>query len=232
VTGLLLVDDDLSLSRVTRTALEKEGYAVRHAAGPEEAMVELRRELPALILLDVRMPGMSGFDLCRRIRETPAWAGIPVVFLTSKDQEADKILGLELGGDDYMTKPFSVGELLARVRAVLRRRKRGEDGPDERLTAGPLSLDTASRLVQVDGATLDLPPKEFGLLKAFLSKKGRVLSRRALMEIVWGQDYVETTRTVDTHVKRLRKNLGPYAACIETVEGAGYRWRDPGAAEK
>jgi DNA-binding response OmpR family regulator len=226
-TKVLLVDDDLALSRVTRVALEKEGYAVRHAPGAEEAMAELRRDVPDVILLDVRMPGMNGFDLCRRVREEPDWAGVPVVFLTSKGQESDKILGLELGGDDYVTKPFSVGELLARVRAVLRRRRR-ETGPaEEVLSSGAVRLDLAGQIVQVDGRRLDLPPKEYGLLRMFLLKKGRVLTRQALMETVWGQDYMESTRTVDTHVKRLRAHLGKAGGLIETVEGSGYRWRDP-----
>jgi DNA-binding response OmpR family regulator len=226
MTRILIVDDDLTLTRVTRTALEKEGHSVRHAPGAEEAMVELRRETPELVLLDVRMPGQSGFDFCRALRASPEWGTVPVIFLTSKDQEADKILGLELGGDDYITKPFSVGELLARIRAVLRRRG-GDAAPETVLRGGPLTLDDAGHHVTIDGRSLDLPPKEFGLLKTLLQKNGRVLTRRALMETVWGQDYLDTTRTVDTHVKRLRAHLGPLGRCVETVEGLGYRWREP-----
>jgi DNA-binding response OmpR family regulator len=223
-TSVLVVEDDSSLQRTIRQTLEGEGYVVRLASSAEDALLELRKAVPDLAVLDVRLPGMNGFDLCRKIRATPEWKALPVIFLTSKGEESSRILGLELGGDDYIVKPFSLMELAARVKAVLRR-GRGDE-KEEVLQEGSLTLNAGERTVTVDGKTVRLRAKEFNLLRALVQRKGRFLSRSVLMDVVWGQDYSATTRTVDSHVYRLRKHLGSLGGCIQSVEKLGYKWEE------
>lgn len=225
MTDLLLVDDDSSLQRMLKNLLEKEGYSVRTAGDGEAGLAELRIKVPALAVLDVRMPGMSGFDLCRKMKADPALAEVPVIFLTSKGDEVNKVLGLEMGGEDYVVKPFSAAELLARIKVALRRA--GGAVSAEVLMAGPLSVNTGERMALLNGKPLTLTPREFDLLAYFLSKKRRALSRALITEDVWKQDYTGSTRTVDTHVQRLRSRLGPLKTCLQTVENLGYRWIDP-----
>jgi DNA-binding response OmpR family regulator len=188
-------------------------------------MAELRRKPPDLLVLDVRMPGMSGFDLCRKLKADPAFAELPVIFLTSKGEEVSRVVGLEIGAEDYVVKPFSPAELLARIKVALRRRKGGAAA--EILTSGALTVNTGERMAVLNGKTLVLTPREFDLLAYFLAKKRRALSRALITEDVWKQDYSGSTRTVDTHVQRLRARLGPLKACLQTVENLGYRWVDP-----
>jgi DNA-binding response OmpR family regulator len=221
---LLIVDDDSAIRQTVGRLMENEGYRAVQASDAEEALVILRKEKPDLMILDVRMPGLDGFELCRKLRLDPAWKSLPVIFLTSKEEETSKVLGLELGGDDYITKPFGSLELLARVKTALRRRNK--DDAEELLEGGALKIDLLRRQVTLSKKRLELPGKEFDLLCALLRRKGRVLSRRHLMESVWGADDELSTRTVDTHVYRLRRHLGPHGACVKSVENLGYKWVD------
>jgi two-component system, OmpR family, phosphate regulon response regulator PhoB len=223
MTEILVVDDDFAIQRMVRMTLEKEGYAVRSADNAEAALVELGKKAPDLMVLDVRMPGMSGFDLCRKLREDAAFKRLPIIFLTSKGEEPHRVTGLEIGGDDYIIKPFSAPEFLARIKTVLRRA--GADPlSSETLRSGPLTVDIAERRATVDGRTLRLTTKEFDLLGLFLRKKRRVLGRALITEEVWGKEFTGATRTVDTHISVLRRKLGPLGTCLQTVENAGYRW--------
>lgn len=223
---ILVTDDDMALQRMVRHVLEKEGHAVRVADSAEAALVEMRRKVPDLLILDVRMPGMSGFDLCRKIRGEKEFGALPVVFLTSKSDVVNRVTGLEIGGDDYVVKPFSAPELLARVKAVTRRLK-PETAGEEVLHAGPLTVDAGGRTAELEGRVLSLTPKEFDLLHLFVSKKKKALTRAYLMERIWGREHTATSRTIDTHVKKIRRELGPLKDCLQTVERTGYRWTDP-----
>jgi two-component system alkaline phosphatase synthesis response regulator PhoP len=211
---------------MVRLVLEKEGHTVRSADSAETALVELRKKTPDLILLDVRMPGMNGFDLCRKLRGDETFKNLPVIFLTSKGEEPNRVLGLEIGGDDYIVKPFSAPELLARIKTVFRRMGK-PDASCERLTAGPLEADVGEKLAHLNGKLLVLTAKEFDLLCLFLRKKRRALGRALITEEVWQKEYTATSRTLDTHVNSLRRKLGPLGTCIQTVENTGYRWMDP-----
>jgi DNA-binding response OmpR family regulator len=225
MSRILVVDDEPSLQKTVRRILEDAGHAVRQASDAEEGLAELRRETPDLLLLDVRLPGKDGFDLCKQLRNTPEWKDLAVIFLTSRDEEAHRVLGLELGGDDYMAKPFSAPELLARVKAVMRRRKPPAVAEEnESISDGGLSVDVAGHRVEADGKAIKLPAKEFQLLCLLARKKGRVLSRSFLMESVWNREHLDTSRTVDTHVYRLRKRLGPLGSRIVSVGTVGYKW--------
>jgi DNA-binding response OmpR family regulator len=217
------VEDDPGIRKNLKIILEAEGHTVRPCASAEEALTELRKSLPDLILLDVRLPGMDGFGFCRKLRETPEWKTLAVIFLTSKMQETDKVLGLELGGDDYIVKPFSAPELLARVKSVLRRRF-PEDEEATVLTDGLVTVDRGARAARIDGRPLKLTPTQFDLLALLISKKGKALSRAYLMESVWGREYEATTRTIDTHVYNLRKALGDAGARLQAVGATGYKW--------
>jgi two-component system, OmpR family, response regulator RegX3 len=224
MTKLLLVDDDAPLARMVKSLAEKEGYLVSVANSAEDALVDIRKNPPDLAVLDVRLPGMSGFDLCLRLREDKDVPPFPVIFLTSKGDEPSRIMGLEMGGDDYLVKPFSTGELLARIKAVLRRRRSVDGGKEEVLSDGGLRVDIAAHAVTLDGARLDIPKKEYDMLCLFLRKKNRVLTRPYLMENVWGREYTQSSRTIDTHVRRLRRRLRDAGVHIQTVEGVGYKW--------
>jgi two-component system phosphate regulon response regulator PhoB len=221
---LLVVEDEGPMRRMIEEILKNEGFLVRTAANAEDALVELRKGVPDLAVLDVRMPGMSGFDLCRKMRETAEWRAIPVIFLTSKEDQGSKVAGLELGGDDYVTKPFGAPELAARVKAVLRRIP--GRAPDLPVKGGAVHIDPVRRRVTVKGKEITLTAREFDLLKLLLEKKGATLTRGYLLEALWGRDGGESTRSIDQHVYRLRKALGKHAACVECLEGVGYRWKN------
>jgi DNA-binding response OmpR family regulator len=221
---VLVVDDESDIRRSLRTALEGDGYAVREAGDAAEARRSLDKSLPDLLILDVRMPGEDGFTFCRKLREEPAHRALPILFLTSRGQESNKVLGLELGADDYVAKPFSVPELLARVKAVIRRRS--GDLEADVLEEGPVRLDVAGKSVRVEGDAVKLTAKEFELLHLLLRKKGRVLSRNYLMESIWGRAYEQSTRTIDQHVYKLRKALGDEGDRIVSVGTAGYKWEE------
>lgn len=223
--SILVVEDDGGLRRNMRVILETEGHTVRTAESAEDALVELRKALPDLLLLDVLLPGMDGFGLCRLLRENPAWRELAVIFLTSKALDSYKVLGLELGGDDYVVKPFNAPELLARIKAVLRRRFPQTE--ETVVSDGLVTVDKSARTAKVGENPLHLTPTQFDLLAVLIAKRGKALSRAYLMEAVWGQDYEGTTRTMDTHVYNLRKALGAAGGRIKSVGATGYKWEAP-----
>jgi two-component system response regulator RegX3 len=224
MTRILVVEDEESLSDPLSYMLTKEGFEVSLAATGPEGLEQFDRHGADLVLLDLMLPGLSGTEVCRALR---AKSSVPVIMLTAKDSEVDKVVGLELGADDYVTKPYSARELVARIRAVLRRR--GE--PDELVTAtveaGPVRLDVDRHVVSVDGSAVPMPLKEFELLELLLRNAGRVLTRGQLIDRVWGSDYVGDTKTLDVHVKRLRAKVEPDPSApkhIVTVRGLGYKF--------
>jgi two-component system response regulator RegX3 len=224
---ILLVEDEPSLADSVRYNLEREGFAVTVAVDGRSALERFRTDRPSLIILDLMLPEMSGLDVCRVIR---AESDVPIIVVTAKDSEADKVTGLELGADDYVTKPFSVRELISRVRAHLRRANMASDhAPDEPLRGGPVEMDVERHEVVVGGQPVPLPPKEFELLEVLLRRKGRLLTRLYLIEEVWGADYVGDTKTLDVHVKRIRQKIesDPHdPAHLVTVRGLGYKFVD------
>ncbi len=224
---ILVVDDEASIRELLVFNLAKQGYETDTAADGGEALEKAAGA--DLILLDVMLPVMDGFEVCRQLKGNQATAAIPIIMLTAKNEEIDKVLGLELGADDYVAKPFSTRELIARVKAVLRR---VQTKPQDtmRLVAGPLVMDLNAYTAQVDGQELALTPKEYELLKLFLTNTGRAFSRDELLEKVWGYEYYGDTRTVDVHVRHLRAKLGvspELTDTIETVRGVGYRFVRP-----
>ncbi len=222
---ILLVEDEESLAESIRYSLEREGYAVSVAGDGRVAIERFRADSPDLVILDLMLPEMSGLDVCRMIRENST---VPIVMVTAKDSEADKVTGLELGADDYVTKPFSVRELVSRIRAHLRRvRMQAPPKGEEILTGGPVEMDVARHEVRIDGQPVGFPPKEFDLLRTFLTRKGRLLTRDHLIEEIWGYDYVGDTKTLDVHVKRIRQKIedDPHEPrLLLTVRGLGYKF--------
>ncbi|HBA60545.1 MAG TPA: DNA-binding response regulator [Elusimicrobia bacterium] len=224
---ILLVEDERDIAQMVAYNLKKEGYRPVLVHDGSFAPLTAAKEKPALILLDLMLPGLDGTEVCRRLKADARTARIPIIMLTAKSSESDKVLGLGLGADDYVTKPFSVKELLARVQAVLRRAA-GPEAPaaPEKLKAGTIELDAARVEVKLKGSPLELTSKEFELLKALMASDGRVLTREALLERAWGVDAASEieTRTVDVHVGTLRKKLGREGARIITVKSYGYRF--------
>ncbi|MCX5788956.1 MAG: response regulator transcription factor [Elusimicrobia bacterium] len=220
---ILIVEDDLAFLRLLKEGLQAERYQVSTARDVFQARIEVKRAPPALMLLDVGLPDESGLDLCRELRAEPRTASLPILFVTGKKSLADKVLGLKLGGDDYLTKPFELPELLARVEALLRRSK-GAGGAAESLAEGELRVDLAAHQAYLKGKPLKLWPKEFLLLEAFLRARNRMLTRQHLYEAVWRVPYDGNTRQVDFLVHRLRQRLGPYEDRIVGVRGLGYRF--------
>ena len=221
---ILVVEDEADIALSLRYNLEREGgYAVTVAGDGERALAEAEKSPPDAVLLDLNLPGMDGLEVCRQLRRRTATARVPILMITARVGEGERVTGLDEGADDYVTKPFSIKEVLARLRAVLRRTS-GEEG--EVLEDGTLRIDLASREVHVAGTAVVLTRKEFDLLADLLRHRGRVLTRERLLERVWGYDYPGETRTVDDHVRRLRQKLGdPVESRIETVVGVGYRYR-------
>jgi two-component system response regulator RegX3 len=204
--------------------LRKEGFEVAIAATGPDALETFERNGADLVLLDLMLPGLPGTEVCRELR---ARSNVPVIMLTAKDSEVDKVVGLELGADDYVTKPFSSRELVARIRAVLRRQGDVEELAPATLEAGPVRMDVERHIVSVNGGTVQLPLKEFELLEVLLRNAGRVLTRMQLIDRVWGADYVGDTKTLDVHVKRLRAKIEPAPSApryIVTVRGLGYKF--------
>ncbi len=220
--SLLLVEDDAALSELLRYTLEREGYAVVHCTDGEEAIFRAREQTFDLAILDWMVPGLSGIEICRQLRRLPATAGIPIVMLTARADEQDRIRGLETGADDYITKPFSPRELVARIKAIMRRVRPALTGGS--LSYANIEMDTSSHKVLRDGLVLHLGPTEFRLLRHFLEHPGRVFSREQLLDAVWGHDVYVELRTVDVHIRRLRKaiNLDGGPDLIRTVRSAGY----------
>jgi two-component system phosphate regulon response regulator PhoB len=221
---VLVVEDEPDIRALIVHHLTQDGFRCRTAADGVEALARLRAGVPDLVVLDLMLPGIDGLELTRRLRAEPAWASLPIIMLTAKADEVDRVVGLELGADDYVSKPFSPKELLARVRAVLRRARPVEAG--RALAGGDVALDPTRHRVTVSGAPVDLTRKEFDLLHALMASAGRVLSREFLLNRVWGYaraDEIES-RTVDVHVRRLRAKLGEAGRRIATVKSVGYRF--------
>jgi two-component system response regulator RegX3 len=223
---ILIVEDEPALADSVRYGLEREGFECTVLSDGSHAVDYVRSWRPDLVLLDLMLPGMPGADVCREIRRV---GRVPIVMVTAKDSEADKVLGLELGADDYITKPFSMRELIARVRAVLRRS--GVVSPiDDRpvsLQVGPVEMDTDRHEVRVRGDVVELPPKEFALLEVMIRRAGKLMTRDALIAQVWGEDYFGDTRTLDVHIKRLRAKIEHdprNPVHLRTVRGLGYRF--------
>ncbi|MEO1338906.1 MAG: response regulator transcription factor [Myxococcota bacterium] len=222
---ILIVDDEKDLVSTLEYNFEREGYRTRSALTGAEAIEEARKTpLPDLVLLDLMLPDTSGTEVCRQLRGFAETKNIPVVMLTAKDDEIDRVVGFEVGADDYVTKPFSVRELMLRVRAVLRRSQNAPT-PSEELTFASLRVDPSAHQVWHEGGEVTLTALEFKLLTTLLSRKGRVQTRKQLLDDVWGIQADVSTRTVDTHVKRLRQKLGEAGEYIETLRGVGYRFR-------
>ncbi len=226
MTKILVVEDEASFSDALSYLLGREGFDVRVADTGDGAIAEFDRHGADLILLDLMLPGLSGTEVCRQIRQR---SNVPVIMLTAKDSEVDKVVGLELGADDYVTKPYSTRELVARIRAVLRRQ--GEDfadvSPEGVLTAGPVRMDIERHIVNVNNEQTALPLKEFELLEFLIRNSGRVLTRSQLIDRVWGSDYFGDTKTLDVHIKRLRAKIEADPAnpiFIQTVRGLGYKF--------
>ncbi|MFT4083538.1 MAG: response regulator transcription factor [Nocardioides sp.] len=222
MTRVLVVEDEQSYSEALSYMLRKEGFEVAIAENGSDALKEFDRFGADIVLLDLMLPGIPGTEVCRQIRATSA---VPVIMVSAKDDEVDKVVGLELGADDYVTKPYSPRELVARIRAVLRRGQEPELAPAA-LEAGPVRMDVERHVVTVDGDEQRLPLKEFELLEMFLRNPGRVLTRGQLIDRVWGSDYVGDTKTLDVHVKRLRAKLEPDPSdptLLVTVRGLGYK---------
>ena len=224
MSRILIVEDEVSFSDPLSYVLRKEGYDVAVAETGPEGLAEFDKNGADLVLLDLMLPGLSGVDVCRALRQRST---VPVIMLTAKDSEIDKVVGLEIGADDYVTKPYSSRELLARVKAVLRRLAEPEELLPATLEAGPVRMDVERHTVSVSGRPTSLPLKEFELLEMLLRNSGRVLTRMQLIDRVWGSDYVGDTKTLDVHVKRLRAKIEPdptNPVHIVTVRGLGYKF--------
>jgi DNA-binding response OmpR family regulator len=218
---IVVVDDEPNIADLVDLYLARDGYRVLKAATGEAGLDAVRTHRPRLVVLDVGLPDIDGLEVCRRLRQT---SNIPVIFLTARDGEVDRVLGLELGGDDYLTKPFSPAELVARVRAVLRRVDGGS--APEVVQAGPVTVDVGRREVLVDDAPVEFTTKEFDLLRFLAERPGLALSRQQILDGVWGYDWYGDARTVDVHIAQVRKKLGDRVV-ITTVRGVGYRLEAP-----
>ena len=225
-TRILVVEDDPDIAELIVRRLEKAEYVVDTVGNGREALDVLSARPPDLVVLDLMIPQIAGLEVCRLLRRDPRTAAVPVIMLTARAEEADRIVGLELGADDYLVKPFSPGELVARVRALLRRVQRGKEALVAPLVYGRLAVDADRHSVQVDGREIVLTAKEFLLLAYLLEHRGRVLSRDVLLSDVWGYRYTGGTRTVDVHVRRLREKLPLLADAIATIKQFGYRLED------
>jgi two-component system response regulator RegX3 len=224
VTRILLVEDEIALSDPLSFLLEREGYEIEVAADGPSAIAAFDRAGADLLLLDLMLPGLPGTEVCREIR---ARSNVPIIMLTAKDSEIDIVVGLELGADDYVTKPYSTRELLARIRAVLRRRIDAEDFDDALLEGGRVKMDVDRHTVEVDGEPVPMPLKEFELLELLMRNPGRVLTRGQLIDRVWGSDYFGDTKTLDVHIKRIRSKIEQQPSepvQLVTVRGLGYRF--------
>ncbi|MDQ7832730.1 MAG: response regulator [Desulfovibrionaceae bacterium] len=222
---ILVVEDDEDILELLAYNLQGAGFSVVTSRDGFDALQKARRTPPDLILLDLMLPGLDGFEVCKELKREAKTAQVPVIMLTARGDEVDRIVGLELGADDYVVKPFSPRELMLRVRAVLKR-----SGPEARekpvLRQGGLCVDLAAHRAEIDGAEIMLTATEFKLLAELFRGQGRVQTRDQLLNTVWGYEFEGYARTVDTHIRRLRQKLGPYARMVETVRGVGYRFKD------
>lgn len=224
MTRILVVEDEASFSEALAYLLTKEGFEVTVAENGADAITAFARNGADLVLLDLMLPGLSGVEVCRQIR---SYSQVPIIMLTAKDDEVDEVVGLEIGADDYVTKPYKSRELVARIRAVLRRQGNSEEVSESVLTAGGVSMDVERHMVSVRGANVALPLKEFELLEMLLRNAGRVLTRGQLIDRIWGSNYVGDTKTLDVHIKRIRAKIEEDPAepsIITTVRGLGYKY--------
>lgn len=222
---ILIVEDEKDILNLVKMYLGKEGYRTCTAATGLEGLKLAREEHPDLVILDLMLAELDGLEVCKRIRSDPRTSSIPIIMLTAKAEEADTVIGLELGADDYVTKPFSPKALMARVKALFRRLDRTQEEPP-RLQYGPLVMDLTRHEVKYDGREVPLTAKEFGLLEHLLRNQGRVLTRDALLNSVWGYDYYGTTRTVDVHIRRLKQKLPLLNDAIISIKSLGYKLKD------
>lgn len=227
---ILVAEDDHDIATLVTRYLEKAGYAAEHVASGREALDRIKTQPPDLLVLDLMLPHVDGLEICRLVRANEKTAAMPIIMLTARAEESDRIVGLELGADDYLAKPFSPNELVARVRALLRRAQRGPASTTHSITYGSIVLDPGRHTVSAGGAEVTLTAKEFLLLEYILRHRGRVLSRDVLLTDVWGYRYTGGTRTVDVHVRRLREKLPPLVEGLVTVKQFGYKLLDPAAA--
>ena len=222
---VFIVEDEPDLRDTLKYNLENEGFSVEAFSNGEDFLSSVDKNIPNLVILDLMLPGLSGLDVCRKLRSNDNYDGIGIVMLTAKSEEIDRIVGFELGADDYVTKPFSVRELILRVKVLLK--KRTDDGANEQiLEFGPILMNLEAHEVSIDGKIVNLTALEFKLLKHLLKRKGRVQTRDQLLGDVWGYSSEVTTRTVDTHIKRLREKLGEPGDLIQTIRGVGYRFNN------
>lgn len=222
---ILVVDDEPDVVELVEFNLRNAGFDVVTAEDGEAAVKKARSSCPDLMVLDVMLPEIDGFEVCKLLRRDPSTAKIPIIMLTAKAAEIDRVLGLEFGADDYLTKPFSPRELILRIKKLIQR-KTGEAEKIEQYRAGALALDTARHAVSVNDEPVVLTATEFNLLLVLVQRRGRVQSRDQLLRDVWGYDRIVDTRTVDTHMRRLREKLGPVAEFLETVRNVGYRFTE------
>lgn len=220
---ILLVDDEEHIVELIRYNLENNGYNIITAFDGDEAYTKAIEENPDLILLDIMLPILDGIEVCKKLKRNKESENIPIIMLTARTEETDKVLGLEIGADDYITKPFNVRELIARVKAVLRRTNGKDDNKKSIIKVGNITIDTESYQVEVDEKIIDLTLKEFELLKLLSQNKGKVLSRNFLLDQIWGYDFYGETRTVDVHIRHLRKKMNLSNDTIETIRGVGYK---------
>jgi len=219
---IYLVEDDGNIREFVLYALNGQGFEAQGFERPSQFFAAMERQRPELVLLDLMLPEEDGLSVLKKLRKAPATRALPVIILSAKDTEYDKVLGLDNGADDYLPKPFGMMELFSRIRAVLRRTQTVQ--PPEEYTADALTVRPARRQVLVDGAEITLTPKEFEILRLLISHPGLVLSRGQIQDQVWGMEYLGETRTVDVHIRTLRQKLGPCGELIETVRGVGYRF--------
>jgi DNA-binding response OmpR family regulator len=223
---ILVVDDEEDILELVRYNLEREGFQVRCAESGEKAMQTTRQEVPDLMVLDLMLPGIDGLEVARRLKQDQKTAGLPIVMLTAKGEEADIVTGLELGADDYVTKPFSPRILIARIKAVMRRQSQQAQDPDRTLQIGGLTIDPRRRSVSAGDNIIDLTYSEFQILFFLASRPGWVFTRSQIVDAVRGENYPVTDRSVDVQIAGLRKKLGQHSAYIETVRGVGYRFKE------
>jgi len=223
--SILIIEDEKDIVDLITYHLQQSGYAVLKALDGISGLEQAKKKMPELIILDLMLPEMDGKDVCRALKSNPTTQSIPVLILTAKAEEMDRVVGFELGADDYVTKPFSPRELVLRVKAILRRKETAQES-EKVLQIGPLLIDTERHHVSIREKPIRLTATEFRLLFELASKRGRVLTREILLDKVWGYTYEGYARTVDTHIRRLREKLGPVGDYIETLRGVGYRFRE------
>ncbi|MDD8020675.1 MAG: response regulator transcription factor [Acidobacteriota bacterium] len=227
VRTIAVLDDEEDILKLLRTYLTKAGFKVEALAEPEDFLKTVAHHPPDLILLDLMLPGTDGLEICRHLKKRPETASIPIIMLTARAQEADRVTGLELGADDYVTKPFSLRELEARIKAVLRRQEAVSPGSARKILAGgKLVIDSEQHEVRVNGQPIELSLAEFKILELLASRPRRVFSRDEILDHLWGQEKVVVTRTVDVHIRHLRQKLGKLSSLIQSVRGLGYKFEE------